>query len=210
MLASVRSQLGRNVQRNVPRILMVGATGALPPLTAGGRNDPIVRHQRNILSQGRCTYRCFSDMSATTTCADRKLPSLSTQKLDELYVEITELSEQEVSILGALVIQVLGRKIFPGEFGRGSEGNAVIAGVDNDVEQEVQVKTKFGVKLVGYDAQAKIKVIKQVRAIAGLGLKEAKDLVESIPKFIAKDLSSEKADELKAQLEAIGAQIEID
>lgn len=142
-----------------------------------------------------------------------KVPSsLSTPKLEELYNEIMKLPEEEVNILGALVIQVLGRKIFPGEFRRGTctEGVMALPGVDNDVEQEVEIKTKFGVKLVGYDAQSKIKVIKQVRAIAGLGLKEAKDLVESVPKLIAKDLSSEKAEELKAQLEEVGALIEID
>lgn len=164
-----------------------------------------------VVGQGR--YRYFSDVAGGTdsTVVHAASMRLSTPKLDELYGEITELSEEEVNMLGALVIQVLGRKIFPGEFGRGGEvGIAIAGGGDNDVPEEVEVKTKFGVKLVGYDAQSKIKVIKQVRAIAGLGLKEAKDLVESVPKFIAKDLSSEKAEELKAQFEAVGAQIEID
>ena len=64
-------------------------------------------------------------------------------------------------------------------------------------------------RLVGFDAKAKIKVIKEVRAIAGLGLKEAKELVESAPKVVQKDLKPEKAEELKAQLEAVGAQVEI-
>jgi large subunit ribosomal protein L7/L12 len=73
----------------------------------------------------------------------------------------------------------------------------------------VEAKTIFDLKLVGFDAKAKIKVIKEVRAIAGLGLKEAKELVESAPKVIQKDLKQEKADELKAQLEAVGAEIEL-
>ena len=59
------------------------------------------------------------------------------------------------------------------------------------------------------DAKAKIKVIKEIRAIAGLGLKEAKELVESAPKIVQKELKQDKADELKAQLEAVGAEIEI-
>jgi len=74
---------------------------------------------------------------------------------------------------------------------------------------EPEAKTIFDLKLVGFDAKAKIKVIKEVRAIAGLGLKEAKELVESAPKVIQKELKQEKADELKAQLEAVGAEIEI-
>ena len=64
-------------------------------------------------------------------------------------------------------------------------------------------------KLTGFDAKAKIKVIKEVRAIAGLGLKEAKELVEGAPKIIKKDLKPEEAEELKKKLEEVGATIEI-
>ena len=78
------------------------------------------------------------------------------------------------------------------------------------IEDDAQAKTTFGVKLMGIDTKAKIKVIKEVRAIAGLGLKEAKELVESAPKAIQKDVIQEKAGELKARLEAVGAQIEIE
>lgn len=63
--------------------------------------------------------------------------------------------------------------------------------------------------ILGFDAKAKIKVIKEIRSIAGLGLKEAKELVEAAPKVFAKDLKSDKAEEIKAQLEAVGAQVEI-
>mmetsp|Transcript_51992 Transcript_51992/g.143992 ORF Transcript_51992/g.143992 Transcript_51992/m.143992 type:complete len:216 (-) Transcript_51992:61-708(-) len=156
--------------------------------------------------------RSFSDgpVSTDTTVGVRDI-HLSSPKLDDLYNEITKLSEEEVNILGALVIQVLGRKIFPGEFGRGFEGAAVVPGdVPAEEEEEIEVKTTFAVKLTGFDAKSKIKVIKEVRAIAGLGLKEAKDLVESAPKVVIKDLSNDKAEEMKAQLEAVGAQIEID
>ena len=62
---------------------------------------------------------------------------------------------------------------------------------------------------MGFDPKSKIKVIKEVRAIAGLGLKEAKDLVEGAPKVITKGLKEEDALELKAKLEAIGAVIEV-
>ena len=116
---------------------------------------------------------------------------------------------------GALTVQVLGLKIFPGEFGGGGGGGVPGgvafggAGEAGEAATEVEEKTSFDVKLVGFDAKAKIKVIKEVRAIAGLGLKEAKELVESVPKVIQKDLKQDKAEELKAALEAIGAQIEI-
>ena len=135
---------------------------------------------------------------------------LSSEKLQGLYDKVTALPPEEVNILGALVIQVLGKSIFPGEFGGGGAGVAAAgAGGEAAAEDAPEEKTLFDVKLSGFDAKAKIKVIKEVRAIAGLGLKEAKELVESAPKVISKDLSQEKADELKAQLEAVGATIEI-
>lgn len=84
-----------------------------------------------------------------------------------------------------------------------------VAGAAAPVEEVQEAKTIFDLKLVSFDAKAKIKVIKEVRAIAGLGLKEAKELVESAPKIIQKDLKAEKAEELKAALEAAGAQVEV-
>ena len=72
-----------------------------------------------------------------------------------------------------------------------------------------EAKTIFDLKLIGFDAKAKIKVIKEVRSIGGFGLKEAKELVEGAPKVIQRDLKQDKADELKAKLEAVGAVVEI-
>ena len=70
-------------------------------------------------------------------------------------------------------------------------------------------KTEFDVILAGFDAAAKIKVIKVVREITGLGLKEAKELVEGAPKNIKEGVSKEEAEEIKAKMEAVGAVIEI-
>ena len=81
---------------------------------------------------------------------------------------------------------------------------------DNGEEAEAVVeKTVFDVKLTGFDASSKIKVIKEVRAIAGFGLKEAKEFVEGAPGILMKDLKQDKADEIKAKLEAVGATVEI-
>jgi large subunit ribosomal protein L7/L12 len=90
-----------------------------------------------------------------------------------------------------------------------SGGAAMATATAAPQEETQEQKVIFDLKLVGYDAKAKIKVIKEIRAIAGLGLKEAKELVESAPKIFQKDLKQEKADELKAQLEAVGAQVEV-
>ena len=70
-------------------------------------------------------------------------------------------------------------------------------------------KTDFDVVLAGFDAAAKIKVIKAVREIAGLGLAEAKAFVESAPKALKEGVSKEDAENFKKQLEEAGAKVEI-
>jgi large subunit ribosomal protein L7/L12 len=72
----------------------------------------------------------------------------------------------------------------------------------------VEEKTEFTVVLAEKGASA-INVIKEVRAITGLGLKEAKDLVESAPKTVKDGVSKDEAAELKKKLEAAGAKVEI-
>jgi large subunit ribosomal protein L7/L12 len=72
----------------------------------------------------------------------------------------------------------------------------------------VEEKTEFDVVLAEAGAQ-KINVIKEVRAITGLGLKEAKDLVEAAPKPVKEGVSKADADKFKAQLEAAGAKVEL-
>jgi len=73
---------------------------------------------------------------------------------------------------------------------------------------EVEEKTAFDVVLTEA-GQQKIQVIKVVRAITGLGLKEAKDLVDSAPKPVKEGINQEEADSLKAQLEEAGATVEV-
>jgi large subunit ribosomal protein L7/L12 len=72
----------------------------------------------------------------------------------------------------------------------------------------VEEKSAFDVVLTGA-GQQKIQVIKVVRAITGLGLKEAKDLVDSAPKPVKEGVNQEEADTLKAQLEEAGASVEV-
>ena len=71
-----------------------------------------------------------------------------------------------------------------------------------------EAKTEFTVMLAAA-GDKKIEVIKEVRAITGLGLKEAKDLVEGAPKALKEGVSKADADEMKKKLEAVGAKVEI-
>ena len=72
----------------------------------------------------------------------------------------------------------------------------------------VEEKTEFTVVLAGA-GDKKIEVIKEVRALTGLGLKEAKDLVEGAPKNVKEGVSKEEAEKVKAQLEKAGARVEL-
>ena len=74
--------------------------------------------------------------------------------------------------------------------------------------EAAEEKTEFDVVLVDAGAQ-KINVIKEVRGITGLGLKEAKDLVEGAPKPVKEAVSKADADKIKAQLEGAGAKVEL-
>ena len=75
-------------------------------------------------------------------------------------------------------------------------------------EAVVEEKDEFDVVLASY-GDKKINVIKEVRAITGLGLKEAKDLVEAAPKAVKEGVSKAEADELKTKLEEAGATVEL-
>ena len=72
----------------------------------------------------------------------------------------------------------------------------------------VEEKTEFDVVMTDFGAE-KIKVIKEVRTITGLGLAEAKALVEGVPAKIKEGVSKEEAEELKGKLEAVGAKVEV-
>ena len=91
------------------------------------------------------------------------------------------------------------------EFGVSAAAMAAAGGAAPAAEE----KTEFDVVLTGFDAAAKIKVIKAVREIAGLGLAEAKAFVESAPKALKEGVSKEDAENFKKQLEEAGAKVEI-
>jgi large subunit ribosomal protein L7/L12 len=75
--------------------------------------------------------------------------------------------------------------------------------------EEVEEKTTFDVILTGFDAAKKINVIKVVREITSLGLKEAKDLVEGAPKPVKEGIAKDEAESIKKTLEEGGAQVEV-
>ena len=91
------------------------------------------------------------------------------------------------------------------EFGVSAAAGVVVQAAAGPVE-EVEEKTEFDVELTEVGAQ-KVKVIKVVREATGLGLKEAKEVVDSAPKVLKEGASKEEADDIKAKLEAEGAKV---
>jgi large subunit ribosomal protein L7/L12 len=87
-------------------------------------------------------------------------------------------------------------------------GAAPAAGAAAAAPMEEQ--TEFNVILTGYEADKKIQVIKVVRAITSLGLKEAKDLVEGVPKPVKEAVSKDEAASIKKQLEEVSAQVKVE
>ncbi|MDR1597214.1 MAG: 50S ribosomal protein L7/L12 [Treponema sp.] len=75
--------------------------------------------------------------------------------------------------------------------------------------EAVEEKTEFNVILKAYDDTKKIAVIKEVRAVTGLGLKEAKDLVEGAPKSLKENVSKDEAAKIKEQVTAAGGTVEV-
>jgi|SRR5438876_1655050 len=99
-------------------------------------------------------------------------------------------------------------KIEPAAGGVVMAGGAA-AGGGAEVAAKPAEQTEFTVVLAGYDAAKKINVIKVVRELTGLGLKEAKDLVEGAPKPVKENVSKDDAAKFKKQLEDGGAKVEI-
>jgi len=96
------------------------------------------------------------------------------------------------------------------KFGVSAAAPVSVAAVAPGSEQVVQEeeKTEFDVILSGFGDQ-KIQVIKVVRALTGLGLKEAKNLVDGVPKPVKEAVSKDEADDIKKKLEEVGASVEI-
>ena len=94
------------------------------------------------------------------------------------------------------------------EFGVSAAAGVVVAAAAGDGAGAAEEKDEFDVELVSAGA-SKVKVIKVVREITGLGLKEAKEVVDGAPKVVKEGVSKAEAEEIKAKLEAEGAEVNL-
>ena len=119
--------------------------------------------------------------------------------LDKLVTELSSLTVMEAADLA---------KRLEEEWGVSAAAPVAVAAAGGDAGGAAEEKTEFDVVLASA-GDKKINVIKEVRAITGLGLKEAKELVESAPKAVKEGASKDEANELKEKLEAAGATVEL-
>ena len=117
--------------------------------------------------------------------------------IEEFVAEIDKLSVLELNEL----VKAIEEK-----YGVSAAAGVVVAAAGAGAGAAAEEKTEFDVELTEAGAN-KIKVIKVVRDITGLGLKEAKDAVESTPKVLLEGTSKEEAEDIKAKLEAEGAKV---
>jgi len=120
-------------------------------------------------------------------------------KVDDIMKVVEEMTVLELSELV---------KACENKFGVTAAAPAVAVAAAGAVAEEEEEKTSFTVTLTGIGSN-KIAVIKEVRAITELGLKEAKDLVDSAPKAIKENIAKEEAEEIKKRIEATGATVEL-
>ena len=119
---------------------------------------------------------------------------------DEVIDFLSNLSVLEISKL----VKALEEK-----WGVTAAAPVAVAAAPAAAAAPVEEKTEFDVILAEVGAAAKISVIKEVRTITGLGLKEAKDLVEGAPKPVKQGVSKDEAAKLKEALEKAGAKVEV-
>jgi large subunit ribosomal protein L7/L12 len=123
------------------------------------------------------------------------------EKINQIVEDLKTLTLLEASELVTAIEETFG-------VDASAAGGAVVMAAAGPVE-EVEEKTEFDISLDEVPADKKIAVLKVVRSITGLGLKEAKELVESAPKVIQEAIAKEAAEDAKKQIEAAGGKVSL-
>ncbi|CAH8385597.1 unnamed protein product [Eruca vesicaria subsp. sativa] len=159
------------------------------------------RSLRSIQSNPIQPHRHFS--STQPENVSRIVTELSNLTLLET-MDLTELLKKK---LGVSETPILASMSLPGS---GAGAAAAGAGKGEGEKKKAEAKTAFDVMLKGFEAASKIKVIKEVRSVTDLGLKEAKDLVEKAPTLLKKGVSKEEAEKIVEKLKAVGAKVDLE
>ncbi len=125
---------------------------------------------------------------------------MASEKITNILEEIKSLTILELNDLVKAVEE---------EFGVSAAAPVGVVAAAGAVAPAAEEKTEFDVVLAGFDASKKIGIIKVVREITGLGLKEAKEAVDNAPKTLKEGVSKDEAESIKAALTEAGATVEI-
>ena len=125
------------------------------------------------------------------------------EKISQIVEELKTLTLLEAAELVSQIEETFGVDASAAVGG----GAVVVAGAA--AAEEVEEKTEFTVMLDEVPADKKIAVLKVIRTLTGLGLKEAKELVESAPKMVQEDLSKDAAEDAKKQIEDAGGKVSL-
>ena len=124
-------------------------------------------------------------------------------KINQIVEELKTLTLLEASELVTAIEETFGVDA------SASVGGGVVMAAAAAPAEEVEEKTEFNVMLDEVPADKKIAILKVVRGITGLGLKEAKELVESAPKLVQEGLAKDAAEDAKTQIEAAGGKVSL-
>ena len=125
------------------------------------------------------------------------------EKITQIVEELKTLTLLEASELVSQIEETFGVDA------SASVGGAAMVMAAAPAAEEVEEKTEFNVMLDEVPADKKIAILKIVRGLTGLGLKEAKDLVESAPKQVQEGVSKDAAEDAKKQIEAVGGKVSL-
>ena len=125
------------------------------------------------------------------------------EKINQIVEELKTLTLLEASELVSAIEETFGVDA------SASAGGGMMMAVGSAAVEEVEEKTEFTVMLDEVPADKKIAVLKIVRSLTGLGLKEAKELVESAPKMVQEGLGKDAAEDAKKQIEDAGGKVSL-
>ncbi|CAO2837962.1 unnamed protein product [Amaranthus hypochondriacus] len=178
------------------------ATLNLPSLRSHPTHSSFPKHQPTL----QFPFRTSTNLSFSSTRL-RPISAVETpEKIEQLGTQLSSLTLEEARVLVDWLQDKLG--VSAASFAPAAVVAAPGAG-GAEAAAAVEEKTEFDVSIDEVPSNARIAVIKAVRALTSLGLKEAKELIEGLPKKLKEGVSKEDAEDAKKQLEEAGAKVSI-
>ena len=154
--------------------------------------------------------------AAARSCRQRRMTApAASEKVEKICDDVCQLNVLELKEFLDLFKERAGLSDADLQGGGGGGGVVQVAAAAAPAaaapaEAAAEEKEFFDIKLTSFDAKAKIKVIKEVRALTGLGLKEAKEVVEGAPSVLKKEVKKDEAEEILKKLTELGAAAELE